>query len=1106
MRKPLYLALAGLLGTTGIAAAGPDTVRVRLDHADLVAIEAVGVSPLASTDYAGFRVLELSRADADRLLARSARAAEIVDAGRIRFNEVNFDPLREGQQAGKNGHFPTTADGKGLHLVQFDAPVKQEWRAALENAGLRVLQYYPHDTFLVWGAIDTVAETATQPHVRWQGAFLADYKINTDLAGRSGRISNVGVHFYNDGDVAGLVEKLKSLGAHVLTHAAAQPDKAFYDAWVQVDAGQLDAIANLPQVVAVAYASPRGYFDDEMSDQIVAGNYNASNQPQTGYIPWLTTFGYDGTGVIMGVTDSGVDLTHPDLASRITGGYTFPGCSSPAGGDDNSNGGHGTHVAGIIAGQGVGDGGGAVPEADANGFLYGLGVAKGAQVYAMATVDCGAPWPPSQGWQELSKRGLAGNAIGTNASWTTGEGANHGYQASERTFDTMIRDGDFDAAGSQPYIFAFSAGNSGPNANTLTAPKEAKNPIISAASRNFRVGAINDIASFSSRGPARDGRTLPNVASPGEQIASTMRRAGGTACATAIAGTSNYYAMCSGTSMASPHTAGAIAVLTQWWRGNHAGATPSPAMAKALLVNGAIDLGTADVPNNNEGWGRVHLPRSIGNGVAQHAIDQTVVFDNAGDSHSLVFGISDPAKPVRVTLTWTDAPGAVGANPALVNNLDLEVVNAGNTYLGNVMTAGVSTTGGTADAKNNVENVFLPAGANGAVSVTVKATNLPGDGVPNVGDATDQDFALVCDNCSLTPNYTLASSQSRMEVCAPANATYPIAIGSILGYTDPVTLATSGAPAGATANVSPTTVTPGSGTATATLSGTGALAPGSHTFNVDATSTSGAQSLVLTADVSTAAPAAATLTAPANAATDVHVLPTLQWSAVPQAKNYFVELASDAAFSTVVFSQTVTATQVTLPTSLGPQTQYWWRVRADNVCGQGTSSAVSTFTTVNLICTAPNLDVPDNTTAGVDSDLVVTQTGTLTDLDVSLKMPHTYPGDLIIKLTHVATNTSVVIGNRPGGTSCGIDNIDVSWNDQSATAMACRATSPGIGGDIRPSNVLAPFNGKELAGTWRLNVADRANQDTGVIAEWCLKPTAPSPDPIFANGFEAPAR
>ena len=945
MRKPLYLALAALLGGSALAHAA-DTVRVRLDHSAGSVLEALSIAPLSREGYGSFQVLELTAADAQKLLAQTKQASVIEDAGRIRFNQVDFDPLRNPAQS-RAGFFPTTSDGYGLHLVQFDAPIKQAWRDELEARGLRVLQYYPGETFLVWGRMDSVAETVAMPHVRWQGGFLDSFKVNPELSRYNGRIRNIDVHFYNDGNVAGLVAELEKLGATVLTHAPAQPDKAFFDAWIQVDADKLGQLAALPQVVAVAYASPRGFFEDEMSDQILAGNYNASNQPQLGYSPWLTTFGYSGAGVIMGVTDSGVDLTHPDLQPRIVGGYTFPGCSSPAGGDDNSNGGHGTHVAGIIAGQGLGDGpGGSVAETDAAGFYYGLGVAKGAQIYAMATVDCGAPWPPAAGWQELSKRGIAGNAIGTNASWTTGEGANHGYQASERTFDTMVRDGDFDTAGSQPYIIAFSAGNSGPNPNTLTAPKEAKNPIITAASRNFRVGAINDIASFSSRGPAVDGRVLPNVTSPGEQIASTMRRAGGTACATAISGTASHYAMCSGTSMASPHTAGAVAVLTEWWRSNHSGATPSPAMAKALLVNGAIDIGaSADVPNNNEGWGRINLPRSVGGATPRHMVDQTVVLDNVGDSHIVSAGIADPAKPVRITLAWTDAPGAVGANPALVNNLDLEVTNGANTYKGNVLTAGVSTTGGTADAKNNVENVFLPAGANGSLMVTVRATALPGNGIPAIGDATDQDFALICDNCALTPNYSLLATPGSVELCAPGSTAFTVNVGSILGYTTPVALTTSNVPAGATLNVSPASVVPGN-SATATFV-PGTAAAGSYTMNVDASSASGNQTLPLSLVLATATPAVPTLTAPADNATLVALTPTLSWSASAQTKNYTVEVSTNPAFSSIVFTQNVvgTASSVTVAPALNSNTRYYWRVRAANVCGTSTNAPVFTFKT-----------------------------------------------------------------------------------------------------------------------------------------------------------------
>jgi subtilisin family serine protease len=84
-----------------------------------------------------------------------------------------------------------------------------------------------------------------------------------------------------------------------------------------------------------------------MSTQIVAGNY-VGGVPQTGYFSWLAGLGYDGSGVIWSITDTGVDYDHPDL--NIVGGYTYPGCPAGDGpGDDPSTGGHGTHVAGIIA-------------------------------------------------------------------------------------------------------------------------------------------------------------------------------------------------------------------------------------------------------------------------------------------------------------------------------------------------------------------------------------------------------------------------------------------------------------------------------------------------------------------------------------------------------------------------------------------------------------------------------------------------------------------------------------------------------------------------------------------------------------------------------------
>jgi uncharacterized repeat protein (TIGR01451 family) len=128
------------------------------------------------------------------------------------------------------------------------------------------------------------------------------------------------------------------------------------------------------------------------------------------------------------------------------------------------------------------------------------------------------------------------------------------------------------------------------------------------------------------------------------------------------------------------------------------------------------------------------------------------VFDNTGESWSRTYSAADPTKPIRIMLAWTDAPGhgLGGSTPAWNNDLDLRVTADGNTFLGNVLdNAGWSTTGGSADAKNNTEAVFLQSAQHaGSVTVEVLASDINSDALPHGGDATDQDFALVCYNCA----------------------------------------------------------------------------------------------------------------------------------------------------------------------------------------------------------------------------------------------------------------------------------------------------------------------------------------------------------------------
>lgn len=116
-------------------------------------------------------------------------------------------------------------------------------------------------------------------------------------------------------------------------------------------------------------------------------------------------------------------------------------------------------------------------------------------------------------------------------------------------------------------------------------------------------------------------------------------------------------------------------------------------------------------------------------------------------------------------------PGPTSGN-AFVNNLDLEVTVGGNTYKGNVFTGANSATGGTADAADNVESVFIPAGLPGPFVVTVKGTNVAGDGVPGNASPLDQDFALVVTNGVTggpTPVITSAGATLVAESCTPAN-------------------------------------------------------------------------------------------------------------------------------------------------------------------------------------------------------------------------------------------------------------------------------------------------------------------------------------------------
>ena len=175
------------------------------------------------------------------------------------------------------------------------------------------------------------------------------------------------------------------------------------------------------------------------------------------------------------------------------------------------------------------------------------------------------------------------------------------------------------------------------------------------------------------------------------------------------------------------------------------------------LLDGAI----APVPNNDQGWGRVSLrnivtqsdpttqPPTSDRG-PRLFIDQRHAFTGNGQSHTWRVQPVDSTRPMRATLVWTDAPGVANDATPLVNNLNLELRDAGTPptiWHGNPanFANGFSTPGGVADVANNVECVYVPAPA-GIYGVIVRGTTVTED-ARNPGSGSPwQDYALVLEN------------------------------------------------------------------------------------------------------------------------------------------------------------------------------------------------------------------------------------------------------------------------------------------------------------------------------------------------------------------------
>ena len=491
----------------------------------------------------------------------------------------------------------------------------------------------------------------------------------------------------------------------------------------------------------------------------------------------------DGSGIVVTVADTGLDNgvnnsnTHPDFKDHIKGILSFPippsQCAwtgnNPGSCDDGANDdhGHGTHVAGSVLGDGT-----LWPDVQ--------GMAPEAQLLVHAIEHGGTlAGIPNDLGDMFDLAVTNGSRVHTN-SWGSSVA---GY------YTTSSMQSDLSALEHDELVIMFAAANEGVDADgdgkidedSMGSPATAKNVISIGASENLRSNAtgswpvwasnnISGMATFSSRGPTDDGRLKPDFSAPGTNILSTRSRDPG-------AGGSGNYTFMSGTSMATPVSAGATALLLQHLIENQNVSNPSSALIKGIFAATSVDMigqyndvtngAGQTAPNNHEGWGRINLSSAI----SASFVDRESL--STGDERGWSVSVPTSAPTMQVMLSYNDKTSSPSVSANLVNDVDLAVKDP----------SGVWTN--LSDSINNLKGLTFTSPAQGVWEIHIIGTSVP-SGPQFFSVAINSGYEMV----NLTQDADLDGTVDEDDQCA-----YTFGISSIDrmgcpdtdgdGYSDP---------------------------------------------------------------------------------------------------------------------------------------------------------------------------------------------------------------------------------------------------------------------------------------------------------------------------------
>lgn len=592
-------------------------------------------------------------------------------------------------------------DGDGAfdsrwRVMVLDGPMNPQRRDSLEDLGVRFGDYLPTNAFVVELSRTTRAALRGLGIVTWAGVFQTAWKIDPEIGvlpmvtperqaiAAAGRVALNVVLFPG--------QDLTAIKAVVLAIPGAVVHRTDFSVGtgrlvVEVPAGAVEQLAALPEVQMVEDAEEWTTRSTTTVRWIMQTNV-------AGQTPFYAV-GITGAGQVAGHLDTAVAESQCGFDDSVAIGPSHrkiradfaPGASS-----------HGTQTAGIMLGHNL-----ANPTDGSTGVAYGSKLVHDAYP-SLDTTSVGDKF-------EVFYTDY-GAAVHCN-SW--GQDFTTAYKAGVREIDRFSFENDDN-------LVVFAATNV---SGALYIPENAKNALAvsgtsqSPSQRFWGVGGT---------GPTVDGRRKPELMAPGKNFfAPALPNVNGNCAIVSQAP--------SGTSFACPAVSGAALLTRQYFMEGfyptgvkvpeHA-MVPSGALLKAVLSNsGDAMQGEAGYPSNRTGWGRVlmdtslFLPGDARTTLVRDVRNGAATSLTTGGSGKVLFRVNSN-QLLRVTLCWHDYPASVNSTFAPVNNLDLVVADPSNTtYLGNSFSGGFSTTGGSADTINNLEQVHLASPSPGVWSVQV---------------------------------------------------------------------------------------------------------------------------------------------------------------------------------------------------------------------------------------------------------------------------------------------------------------------------------------------------------------------------------------------------